>query len=149
MKLLLLYGPPAVGKLTIAKEIGRLIGFRSFMRTSPWTWWRPFFHEAPHRIANCYGTSVMRCSLKPRERTSMDCSLLWCIDAIKNNTSELLNETLSHWEPQSPFEAATQWDSLRLNTDVLHPIEAAQQVGVSANLLYGFERFIVQSDRRG
>ena len=30
MKLLLLYGPPAVGKLTIAKEIARLTGFKVF-----------------------------------------------------------------------------------------------------------------------
>jgi hypothetical protein len=30
MKLMLLYGPPAVGKLTIAKEIARLTGFKVF-----------------------------------------------------------------------------------------------------------------------
>jgi hypothetical protein len=30
MKLLLLYGPPAVGKLTIAKEIARLTGLKLF-----------------------------------------------------------------------------------------------------------------------
>jgi hypothetical protein len=30
MKLILLYGPPAVGKLTIAKEIARLTGFKVF-----------------------------------------------------------------------------------------------------------------------
>ena len=30
MKLILLYGPPAVGKLTIAKEIARLTGFKLF-----------------------------------------------------------------------------------------------------------------------
>ena len=41
---------------------------------------------------------------------------------------ERLNETLRHWAPPLPFEAATQWDSLSLNTDVLRPVEAAQQV---------------------
>ena len=30
MKLILLYGPPAVGKLTIAKEIARLTGLKLF-----------------------------------------------------------------------------------------------------------------------
>ena len=30
MKLILLYGPPAVGKLTIAQEIARLTGFKVF-----------------------------------------------------------------------------------------------------------------------
>jgi len=30
MKLMLLYGPPAVGKLTIAKELARLTGFKLF-----------------------------------------------------------------------------------------------------------------------
>src|SRR4029434_8867211 len=30
MKLILLYGPPAVGKLTIAREIARLTGFKVF-----------------------------------------------------------------------------------------------------------------------
>ena len=46
----------------------------------------------------------------------------------KITSVELLNELLRHWEPQSTFEAATQWDSLSLNTDILRPIEAAQQV---------------------
>jgi hypothetical protein len=46
----------------------------------------------------------------------------------KITSVELLNELLRRWELQCPFEAATQWDSLGLNTDVLRPVEAAQQV---------------------
>jgi hypothetical protein len=46
----------------------------------------------------------------------------------KITSIELLNETLSHWESQAPFEVAARWDSLSLNTDVLSPVEAAQQV---------------------
>ncbi|MGH8058248.1 MAG: hypothetical protein ACREOH_13605, partial [Candidatus Entotheonellia bacterium] len=46
----------------------------------------------------------------------------------KITSVELLNELLRHWEPQSTFEAATQWDSLSLDTDVLGPVEAAQEV---------------------
>jgi tRNA uridine 5-carbamoylmethylation protein Kti12 len=46
MKLILLYGPPAIGKLTIGKEIARLRqGLRSSMCTSLLTWLRPFSHE--------------------------------------------------------------------------------------------------------
>ena len=40
----------------------------------------------------------------------------------------LLNDFLSNLAPQAPFAAATRWDSLSLNTDVLRPVEAAQQV---------------------
>jgi hypothetical protein len=46
----------------------------------------------------------------------------------KITSVELLNEILSHEEPQALFEAGTLWDSLSLNTDVLRPVEAAQQV---------------------
>jgi hypothetical protein len=46
----------------------------------------------------------------------------------KITSVELLNATLSHGEPQALFEAGTLWDSLSLNTDVLRPVEAAQQV---------------------
>ena len=46
----------------------------------------------------------------------------------KITSVELLNETLRNWEPQALFEAGTLWDSLSLNTDVLRPVEAAQQV---------------------
>jgi hypothetical protein len=46
----------------------------------------------------------------------------------KITSVELLNATLRHGEPQALFEAGTLWDSLSLNTDVLRPVEAAQQV---------------------
>jgi hypothetical protein len=46
----------------------------------------------------------------------------------KITSVEVLNELLSQWEPQSTFEAATQWGSLSLNTDVWRPVEAAQQI---------------------
>ena len=46
----------------------------------------------------------------------------------KITSVELLNDTLRHGEPQALFEAGTLWTSLSLNTDVLRPVEAAQQV---------------------
>jgi hypothetical protein len=46
----------------------------------------------------------------------------------KITSIELLNEALSDREPQASFGAATVWESLSLNTDVLRPVEAAQQV---------------------
>jgi hypothetical protein len=52
----------------------------------------------------------------------------------KITSVELLNEFLSDLEPQSPLEAATGWDSLNLNTDVLRPVEVAQQVIVHYRL---------------
>jgi cytidylate kinase len=84
MNLILLYGPPAVGKLTIAKEIARLTGFK-------------VFHNQL--------TVNLAAAIFPRGTPAY-----------------------RHWEPQSTFEAASQWDSLSLNTDVLRPVEAAQQV---------------------
>ena len=72
MKLILLYGPPAVGKLTIAKEIARLTGFKLFHAHLTSDLVEAFFHAAPPRFANWRGTSGMRCLLKPRKRTSMD-----------------------------------------------------------------------------
>jgi hypothetical protein len=172
MKLLLVYGPPAVGKLTIAKEIARLTGFKVFHnhltvnlvaailpRGTPayrqllWDIRYAVFAEAARaHIDGLIFTMVYRRDQEP--------FIARCVEIVeqvggevcfvhaychaetlrqrvvredrkrhgKITSVELLNELLSHWEPQSTFEAATRWDSLSLNTDVLRPVEAAQQV---------------------
>jgi predicted kinase len=172
MKLLLLYGPPAVGKLTIAKEIARLTGFKVFhahltvdlvasifprgvpsYRKLVWDIRYAVFTEAARaHIDGLIFTMVYRRDQEP--------FITRCVELIeqvggeacfvhvychaetlrqrviredrkrhgKITSVELLNETLSRWEPQSPFAAATQRESLSLNTDVLRPVEAAQQV---------------------
>jgi DNA polymerase III delta prime subunit len=172
MKLLLLYGPPAVGKLTIAKEIARLTGFKVFHnhltvnlvaaifpRGTPayrqllWDIRYAVFAEAARaHIDGLLFTMVYRRDQEP--------FITRCVEIVeqvggevcfvhvychaetvrqrvvredrqqhgKITSVEQLNALLSHWEPQSTFAAATQWDSLSLNTDVLGPVEAAQQV---------------------
>jgi chloramphenicol 3-O-phosphotransferase len=172
MKLLLLYGPPAVGKLTIAKEIARLTGFKLFhahltvdlvaailprgtpsYRQLVWEIRYAVFAEAARAdIDGLIFTMVYRRDQEPFiarcvelvERFGGNVCLVhvYCHAETlrqrvvredrkqhgKITSVELLNATLSHWEPQAPFEAATQWDSLSLNTDVLSPGEAARQV---------------------
>jgi AAA domain len=172
MKLLLLYGPPAVGKLTIAKEIARLTGFKVFhahltvdlvasilprgapsYRKLVWEIRYAVFAEAARAnidgliFTMVYGRDrepfIARC-VEIVERCAGEVCLvhLYCQAETlrqrvvredrtqhgKITSVELLNETLRHREPQAPFEAATQWDSLSLNTDVWRPVEAAQQV---------------------
>jgi shikimate kinase len=172
MKLLLLYGPPAVGKLTIAKEIARLTGFKVFHahltvdlvvsifpRDTP-TYlqlvWdlrcavfaqavrahldglifttvygrdrEPFIARSVEVVESCGGevyfvhlscqTETLRQRVVREDRKQYG----------KITSVELLNETLRQREPQGLFDAATQWESLSLNTDVLRPVEAAQQV---------------------
>ena len=172
MKLLLLYGPPAVGKLTIAKEIARLTGFKVFhshlsvnlveaifprgapsYRNLVWDIRYAVFAEAAR--ANINGLIFTMVYRRDQEQF-----IALCVEIVerfggdvcfvhvychaetlrqrvvredrkqhgKITSVELLNETLSHREPQSLFEAATQWDSLSLNTDVFSPVQAAQQV---------------------
>jgi tRNA uridine 5-carbamoylmethylation protein Kti12 len=172
MKLILQYGPPAVGKLTIAKEIARLTRFKVFhshltvnlveaifSRGTPayrrllWDIRYAVFAEAAQaHIDGLIFTMVYR---RDQEQFIARCVEvvesfggevcfvhLYCpVETLRHRvvredrkqhgkitSIELLNETLRHWEPQSPFEAATRWDSLSLNTDVLSPVEAAQQV---------------------
>jgi hypothetical protein len=172
MKLILLYGPPAVGKLTIAKEIARLTGFKVFHnhltvnlvaaifpRGTPayrqllWGIRYAVFAEAARaHIDGLIFTMVYRRDQEP--------CIAQCVEIVerfggnvcfvhvycraetvrqrvvredrkqhgKITSVELLNELLSRWEPQSTFEAATQWDSLSLNTDVWRPVESAQRV---------------------
>ena len=178
MKLILLYGPPAVGKLTIAKEIARLTGFKVFHshltvnlveaifpRGTPsrskllWDIRYVVFAEAAH--AHLDGLIFTMVYGRNREQ-----SIARCVEVVepfggevclvhvhchvetlrqrvvredrkqhgKITSVALLNEFLSHLAPQAPFEAATRWDSLRLNTDVLSPVEAAQQVVVHYRL---------------
>jgi hypothetical protein len=172
MKLILLYGPPAVGKLTIAKEIARLTGFKLFhahltvdlvasilpigtplYRKLVWDIRYAVFAEAAQ--ANIDG--LIFTTVYGRDRAQF---IARCVEVVepcggevcfvhvhcqaetlrqrvvreertqygKITSVELLNETLRNWEPQALFEAGTLWDSLSLNTDVLRPIEAAQQV---------------------
>ena len=172
MKLILLYGPPAVGKLTIAKEMARLTGFKVFHahltvdlvaaifpRGTPsyrkllWDIRYAVFAEAAQ--ANIDGLIFTMVYRRNQEQF-----IARCVEVVapcggevcfvhvhchaetlrervvrddrkqhgKITSVELLNETLRNWEPQSPFEAATLWESLSLNTDVLSPVEAAQQV---------------------
>jgi DNA polymerase III delta prime subunit len=172
MKLLLLYGPPAVGKLTIAKEIARLTGFKVFHnhltvnlvaaifpRGTPayrqllWDIRYAVFAEAARAsIDGILFTMVYRRDQEP--------FIARCVEVVeqfggnvcfvhvychaetlrqrvvredrrqhgKITSVKLLNELLSRWESQLTFEAATQWDSLSLDTDILRPVEAAQQV---------------------
>jgi predicted kinase len=172
MKLMLLYGPPAVGKLTIAKEIARLTGFKVFHnhltvnlvaailpRGTPayrqllWHIRYAVFTEAAQaHIDGLIFTMVYRHDQEPYIARCVEiveqfggtvCFVhVYCqAETVRQRvvredrkqhgkitSVELLNELLSRWEPQATFEAATQWDSLRLNTDVLGPVEAAQQV---------------------
>ena len=172
MKLLLLYGPPAVGKLTIAKEIARLTGFKVFHahltvdlvapifpRETPayrklvWEIRYAVFAEAARANLNgliftmVYGRDreqfIARCVEIVERFGGEVCFVhLYCPAETlrqrvvredrkqhgKITSVELLNETLSNRKPQSPFEAATLWGSLSLNTDVLCPVEAAHQV---------------------
>ena len=172
MKLILLYGPPAVGKLTIAKEIARLTGFTVFHnhltvnvvaaifpRVTPayrqllWDIRYTVFAEAARaHIDGLIFTMVYRRDQEP--------CIARCVETVerfggkvcfvhvychaetvrqrvvredrkqhgKITSVALRNELLSHWEPQSTYEIAPQWDSLRLYTDVVRPVEAAQQV---------------------
>jgi len=172
MKLILLYGPQAVGKLTIATEIARLTGFKLFhahltvdlvasilpigtplYRKLVWDIRYAVFAEAAQ--ANIDG--LIFTTVYGRDRAQF---IARCVEVVepcggevcfvhvhcqaetlrqrvvreertqygKITSVELLNETLRNWEPQALFEAGTLWDSLSLNTDVLRPIEAAQQV---------------------
>ena len=172
MKLILLYGPPAVGKLTIAKEIARLTGFKLFhahltsdlveaifprgapsFRKLAWDLRYAVFAEAAR--ANIDGLIFTMVYGRDREQFIARCMEVVepfggevCFVHVhcqaetlrqrvvredrkqygKITSVELLNETLSNREPQALFEAGTLWDSLSLNTDVLRPVEAAQQV---------------------
>ena len=172
MKLLLLYGPPAVGKLTIAKEIAKLTGFKVFhnhltvnlvaaifprgtlaYRQLLWDIRYAVFAEAARaHIDGLIFTMVYRRDQEPCIARFVEiverfggtvCFVhVYCAAETvrqrvvredrkqhgKITSVELLNELLRSWEPQSTFEAATQWDSLSLNTDVLRPLAAAQQV---------------------
>jgi len=178
MKLLLLYGPPAVGKLTIAKAIARLTGFRVFhahltvdLVASIFPRGTPSYRKLLWDIRYAVFTEAARANIDGLiftmvYRRDQEPFIARCVEIVerfggkvclvhlychaetlrqrvvredrkqhgKITSVELLNETLSHWEPQSPFEAATQWDSLRLNTDVWRPVEAAQQVIVHYRL---------------
>jgi adenylate kinase family enzyme len=178
MKLLLLYGPPAVGKLTIAKEIAKLTGFKVFHnhltvnlvaaifpRGTPayrqllWDIRYAVFAEAARaNIDGLIFTMVYRRDQEPCIARCVEiverfggtvCFVhVYCAAETvrqrvvredrkqhgKITSVELLNELLRQGEPQSTFEAATQWDSLSLNTDVLRPVEAAQQVIVHYRL---------------
>ena len=178
MKLILLYGPPAVGKLTIAREIARLTGFKVFHahltvdlvasifpRGAPaylqlvWDIRFAVFAAAARANINglifttVYGRDrepfIARCVEVVESFRGEVCFVhLYChVETLRQRvvredrkqygkitSVELLNETLRDREPQSLFEAATRWESLSLNTDVLHPVEAAQQVIVHYRL---------------
>jgi hypothetical protein len=172
MKLILLYGPPAAGKLTIAQEIARLTEFKVFHnhltvnlaaaifpRGTPayrqLLWdirYAVFAAAARAHIAGLLFTMVYRRDQEPHIARCVaiveQCGGTVCFVQVycqaetvrqrvvreerqqhgKITSVALLNELLRQWEPQSLYEAVTQWDSLRLNTDVLGPVEAAQQV---------------------
>jgi hypothetical protein len=143
MKLLLLYGPPAVGKLTIAKEIARLTGFKVFHaqltvdlvasifpRGAPWyrklVWdirYAVFAEAARANIDGLIFTMVYRRDQEPLIARCVEiveqiggevCFVhVYCHAETlrqrvvredrkrhgKITSVELLNETLSHWEP--------------------------------------------------
>ena len=172
MKLILLYGPPAVGKLTIAKEIARLTGFTVFHnhltvnvvaalfpRGTPayrqllWDLrYAVFAAAARTHLAGLLFTMVYRRDQESCMARCVDiverCGGTVCFVQVSCQVETVrqrvgrddrkqygkltsvapLNALLRQWEPHAPFEAATQWASLRLNTDVLRPVEAAQQV---------------------
>jgi AAA domain len=173
MKLILLYGPPAVGKLTIAKEIARLTGVQALpcaphlglgggyfptrhpsFRKLAWDLRYAVFAEATQAhldgliFTTVYGRGyreqfIARCIEVVAPCGGEVCFVhLYCQAETlrqrvvredrkqygKITSVELLNETLRNWEFQALFEAGTLWASLSLNTDVLRPVEAAQQV---------------------
>jgi chloramphenicol 3-O-phosphotransferase len=172
MKLILLYGPPAVGKLTIATEIARLTGFpvlhahltvnlvaAILPRGTPafqklvWDIRYAVVAEAAQApldgllFTMVYGRHreafIARC-VEIVEACGGDACLvhLYCPHETlrhrvmrddrhqhgKITSVELLNAFLRTLEPHMPFTAATRWASLSLNTAVLQPLEAAQQV---------------------
>ena len=173
MKLILLYGPPAVGKLTIAKEIARLTGFTLFhahltsdlveaifprgtpsFRTLAWDLRYAVFAAAAQAhldgltFTTVYGRDhreqfIARCMEVVEPCGGEVCFVhVYCQAETlrqrvvredrkqygKITSVDLLNETLHKGESQALFEAGTLWVSLSLNTDVLRPVEAAQQV---------------------
>ena len=172
MKLILLYGPPAVGKLTIAKEIARLTGFKLFhahltvdLVAAIFPRGTPSYRELLWDIRYAVFAAAAQANIDGLiftmvYRRNQEQFIAQCVEVVepcggevcfvhvhchaetlrervvrddrkkhgKITSVELLNETLRNWEPQSPFEAVTLWESLSLNTDVLSPVEAAQQV---------------------
>ena len=172
MKLILLYGPPAVGKLTIAKEIARLTGLKLFhahltvdLVTAIFPRGTPayrkllwdFRYAVFAAVAQAHLDGLIFTMVYGRDREQF---IARCMEVVapfggevclvhvhcqaetlrqrvvredrkqhgKITSVALLNEFLSTLDPHSPFEAATRWDSLSLSTDVLSPVEAAQQV---------------------
>jgi tRNA uridine 5-carbamoylmethylation protein Kti12 len=172
MKLILLFGPPAVGKLTIATEIARLIGFKVFhshltvnlaeaifprgtSSRSKLLWEIRYTVFAEAAQAHLDGSILTMVYGRNREQF-----IARCVEIVKSYggevclvhvhchaetlrqrvvredrkqhgkiaSVELLNKFLSDLESQLPFEAATRWDSLSPNTDILSPVEAAKQV---------------------
>jgi len=172
MKLILLYGPPAVGKLTIAKEIARLTGFKVFhahltvdLVTSIFPRGAPAYLQLVWDIRFAVFAAAARANINGLIFTTVygrdrEPFIARCVEVVKSfggevcfvhlychaetlrqrvvredrkqygkiTSVELLNETLRSREPQALFEAATLWENLSLNTDVLGPVEAAQQV---------------------
>jgi hypothetical protein len=178
MKLILLYGPPAVGKLTIAKEIAKLTGFKVFHShltvnlveaifprgtpaRSKLIWDIRYAVFAAAAQAHINGLIFTMIYGRNREQ-----AIARCVEVVelfggevcfvhvhchvetlrqrvlredrrqhdKLTSVALLNAFLNDLEPQAPFEAATRWDSLSLNTDVLSSVDAAQKVIVHYRL---------------
>ena len=172
MKLILLYGPPAVGKLTIAKEIARLTGLKLFhahltvdLVEAIFPRGTPSFHKLVWDIryavfaeaAQAHLDGLIFTTVYGRDRAQFIARCMEVVEPFggevcfvhvhcqaetlrqrvvsedrtqygKITSVALLNEFLSTLEPHAPFAAATRWASLSLNTDVLRPVEAAQQV---------------------
>jgi hypothetical protein len=172
MKLMLLYGPPAVGKLTIAQEVARLTGFpvfhnhltvnvaaAIFPRGTPayrrllWHLRYAVFAAAAHaHLDGVLFTMVYRRDQEPYIARCAEVMQPFggevCLVQVycqaetlrqrvgradrrqhgKITSVALLNDALRTWESHAPFAAATLGDSLRLNTDVLSPVDAAHQV---------------------
>jgi chloramphenicol 3-O-phosphotransferase len=172
MKLLLLYGPPAVGKLTIAKELARLTGFPVFhahltvdLVTSIFPRGTPAYLQLVWDIrcavfaaaARAHTDGMIFTTVYGRDREPF---IARCVDVVESGggevcfvhlycpaetlrqrvvrddrkqygkitSVELLNATLRDREPHALFEAAPRWESFSLNTDILRPVEAAQQI---------------------
>jgi tRNA uridine 5-carbamoylmethylation protein Kti12 len=65
VKLIFIYGPPAVGKLTVASELAKLTGFKLFDNHVSIDFVKSVFDYGTRRYWKLIENIVYRCSRKP------------------------------------------------------------------------------------